>query len=87
LVHGDLTCERARRADRGVVLVRWSAAHLGCGLLDAVRLAGDLRARGRRGDADAVVETYLAESGGPDDEALARAAKRLDALLRDARRR
>ncbi|MGH2490747.1 MAG: hypothetical protein ACRDF9_04495, partial [Candidatus Limnocylindria bacterium] len=30
LVHGDLRCGRARRADRGVVLVRWSAAHLGC---------------------------------------------------------
>ena len=87
LVHGDLTCERARRAERGVVLVRWSAAHLGCGLLDAVRLAGDLRARGRTGEADAVVETYVAESGGPDDDALVRAAKRMDALLRDARHR
>jgi len=87
LVHGDLTCERARRAERGVVLVRWSAAHLGCGLLDAVRLAADLRERGRTRDADVVVETYVAESGGPADDSLVRAAKRMDALLRDARRR
>ena len=86
LVHGDLTCERARRAERGVVLVRWSAAHLGCGLLDAVRLAADLRERGRTRDADGLVETYVAESGGPADDALLRAAKRVDALLRNARR-
>src|SRR5206468_1034805 len=85
-VHGDLTCERARRTERGVVLVRWSAAHLGCGLLDAVRLAADLRERGRTRDADGIVETYVAESGGPADDALVRAAKRVDALLRNARR-
>jgi hypothetical protein len=87
LVHGDLTCERARRSERGVVLVRWSAAHLGCGLLDAVRLAADLRERGRAREADVVVETYVAESGGPTDDALVRAAKRMDALLRAAPRR
>ncbi len=87
LVHGDLTCERARRAERGVVLLRWSAAHLGCGLLDAIRLAADLRERGRTRDADVIIETYLAEGGGPTDDALVRAAKRMDALLRDARRR
>jgi hypothetical protein len=87
LVHGDLTCDRARRADRGVVLIRWSAAHLGCGLLDAVRLAADLRGRGRSRDADSVIDLYVAESGGPPDEALVRAAKRLDALLHEAPRR
>ncbi len=87
LVHGDLTCERARRAERGVVLLRWSAAHLGCGLLDAIRLAADLRERGRTRDADVIIETYVAEGGGPTDDALVRAAKRMDALLRDARRR
>ena len=86
LVHGDLTCEHARTTDRGVVLVRWSAAHLGCALLDAVRLASNLRARGRARDADAVIETYAAESGGPSDPMFVRAAKRLDALLADARR-
>ncbi|HEY6201852.1 MAG TPA: hypothetical protein VI056_02305 [Candidatus Limnocylindria bacterium] len=81
LVHGDLSCAHAARADRGVVLVRWSGAHLGCGLLDAVRLAADLRGRGRPLDADAVVDRYVAESGGPRDDALVRAAKRMDALL------
>jgi len=87
LVHGDLTCARARRAERGVVITRWSMAHLGCALLDAVHLAADLRDSGRARDADAVVEHYIAESGGPDDDALLRAAKRMDALLRAARHR
>lgn len=87
LVHGDLTCGRARRGERGVVLVRWSAAHLGCALLDVVRLAADLRARGRARDGDAVIETYVAESGGPGDDTLVRAAKRMDSLLREAGRR
>ncbi|MEO8632461.1 MAG: hypothetical protein ABI466_03825, partial [Chloroflexota bacterium] len=86
LVHGDLRCARARRVDRGVVLTGWSAAHLGCGLLDAVRLAADLRGAGRPRDADAVIELYVAESGGPHDDALVRAAKRLEALLRSAGR-
>jgi hypothetical protein len=86
LVHGDLVCERARRADRGVVIVRWTAAHLGCALLDALRLADDLRSAGRPRDADAVIEVYVAEGGGPQDDALVRAAKRVDALLRGSRR-
>ena len=36
-------------------------------------------------DMDVVVDGYVAESGGPNDAALVRAAKRLDALLREAR--
>ena len=86
LVHGDLICGRARRTERGVVLVRWSMSHLGCGLLDAVRLAADLRGSGRSRDADAVMDHYVAESGGPNDDALVRSAKRLDALLHHSHR-
>jgi hypothetical protein len=87
LVHGDLVCERARRADRGVVIVRWPAAHLGCALLDALRLAHDLRSAGRPREADAVIDVYVAESGGPQDDGLVRAAKRMEALLRGTPRR
>ena len=87
LVHGDLTCGRARRVERGIVITRWSMAHLGCALLDAVRFAADLRDSGRSRDAETVIERYVAESGGPTDDALVRAAKRMDALLRDARHR
>jgi hypothetical protein len=87
LVHGALTLDRARRTDRGVVITRWAHAHLGCALLDAVRLAADLRDRGRTRDADAVIDVYVSESGGPADDALVRSAKRMDTLLRAASRR
>jgi hypothetical protein len=87
LVHGGLVCRHARRTDRGVVLTRWSAAHLGCAVLDAFRLAADLRDQGRSRDADAVIDLYVRESGAADDGRLTRAAKLVDALLRDAPRR
>jgi hypothetical protein len=45
LVHGDLTCANAVMTGRGVVLRRWGRAHLGCALLDVVRLVSDLVAR------------------------------------------
>lgn len=82
LVHGAFTCDRARRAERGVVITRWAAAHLGCGLLDAVQLASDVRRHARPRDADAIIERYVEESEGPNDDALVRAAKRVDTLLR-----
>ena len=66
LVHGDLTCGRARRVERGIVLTRWSMAHLGCASARRGALRGDLRDSGRSRDADAVVERYVEESGGPD---------------------
>lgn len=42
LVHGDLRCANAVASERGVVLRRWGSAHLGCALLDVVRLVADL---------------------------------------------
>jgi hypothetical protein len=87
LVHGQLTCEHARRVERGVVLTRWSAAYLGCGLLDAVRLASRLRESGRDADAEAAVDLYVKESGGPADRAMLREAERVDALFRAGRER
>lgn len=42
LVHGDLGCANAVTSDRGVVIRRWGSAHLGCALLDIVRLVADV---------------------------------------------
>ena len=42
LCHGDLACANARLAGRGVVLIEWRRAHLGCGLLDIAQLATDV---------------------------------------------
>lgn len=46
LVHGNLTCRQAVVGDRGVVIRDWGQAHLGCALLDVVRLTSDLVGRG-----------------------------------------
>ena len=42
LVHGDLRCANAVVTGRGAVLRRWGSAHLGCALLDVVRLVADV---------------------------------------------
>jgi len=44
LCQGELTCASARLTDRGVVLVEWRRAYLGCGLLDVARLAAEIAA-------------------------------------------
>jgi len=41
LCHGELVCANARLAGRGVVIIEWRRAHLGCGLLDIAQLAAD----------------------------------------------
>ncbi len=46
LVHGDLVCANAALSERGAVLRRWGRAHLGCALLDVVRLVADIVGRG-----------------------------------------
>jgi hypothetical protein len=44
LCHGELACTHARITARGVVLVEWRRAYLGCGLVDIAHLTEDVRA-------------------------------------------
>ena len=41
LVHGAFDCAAAVRVERGIVLVGWRQAYVGCGLLDVAALASD----------------------------------------------
>ena len=43
LCHGELACTHARLTARGVILVEWRRAYLGCGLLDIAQLTDDMR--------------------------------------------
>jgi hypothetical protein len=43
LCHGELACTHARLTGRGVVIVEWRRAYLGCGLLDIAHLTDDMR--------------------------------------------
>jgi hypothetical protein len=43
LCHGELACTHARLSARGVILMEWRRAYLGCGLLDIAHLSDDVR--------------------------------------------
>jgi hypothetical protein len=43
LCHGELACTHARLTARGVIIVEWRRAYLGCGLLDIAQLSDDVR--------------------------------------------
>ncbi|MSQ36823.1 MAG: hypothetical protein EXR61_00725 [Chloroflexi bacterium] len=82
LCHGDLRCANAPLTARGVVLEGWGRAHLGCGLLDIVRLAVDL---GERGDAVLGAELprrYGEKVGTTLTSEILRAAELVDRLAR-----
>jgi hypothetical protein len=58
LVHGALSGANAVRTERGVVLLEWRHASLGCGLTDIARLSRSLAVAIRP-----LAELYAAESG------------------------
>ncbi len=82
LVHGDLVCANAVSAERGVVLTEWREAHLGCGLLDLVRLAADIAARGEGVLGVGLPKLYAELVGTPLTSELLRAAELVDRTLR-----
>jgi hypothetical protein len=43
LCHGELACTHSRLTARGVIIVEWRRAYLGCGLLDIARLTDDVQ--------------------------------------------
>jgi hypothetical protein len=43
LCHGELACTHVRLTARGVIVVEWRRAYLGCGLLDIAQLTEDLK--------------------------------------------
>lgn len=87
LVHGDLTCANASRDDGGrVVLAEWRWAHLGCALLDVVRLTGDLVARGDAVRGIGLSRVYDALAGRTIGTDKLRAAELLERLVARYRR-
>ena len=82
LVHGDLVCANAVRADRGVVLRRWGGAYLGCALLDVVRLVADLVGRDDAVRGIGLSRVYSERLGLVLPTEVLRAAEKLDRLMR-----
>lgn len=82
LVHGDLSCGNAVLAERGAVLRRWGNAHLGCALLDVVRLVADIVERGEAVLGIGLTRTYAERIGVVLPNEVLRAAEKLDRLAR-----
>jgi hypothetical protein len=82
LCHGALVCENARVAERGVVLLEWRRAHLGCGLLDVARLASDIAARGDSDRGESVFALYAELTGISLGDETVGAATLIDTLTR-----
>ncbi len=82
LVHGDLHCGNALVSEQGVVLRGWARAHLGCALLDVVRLVVDIVERGDAVRGIGLTRTYAERMGVvlPTDQL--RAAEKLERLSR-----
>lgn len=82
LVHGDLTCGNALQTDRGVVLRGWGSAHLGCALLDVVRLVADVVERDEAVLGIGLTRTYAERVGVVLPTEVLRGAEKLDHLAR-----
>lgn len=82
LVHGRLGCGTAVVADRGVVLRDWGAAHLGCALLDVVRLVADVVERGEAVLGIGLSRTYAERLGLILPTEVLRGAEKLGSLSR-----
>ena len=84
LAHGDLVCANTRDTERGVVLLEWRRAHLGCGLLDVARLVSDLRAWDERTKTEELFALYGQLSGQRFDSEAIRAAELVDEAIHAA---
>jgi Phosphotransferase enzyme family len=82
LCHGDLVCANARQTDRGVVLVEWRRAYLGCGLLDIARFVTDLATFTGDNERDDLFERYGELIGMTITRDLMRAAKLVEKATR-----
>ncbi len=82
LVHGDLHCGNAVVTPRGVVLRGWGRAHLGCALLDVVRLVADIVERSDAVRGIGLTRTYAERIGAMLPTDVLRAAEKLERLSR-----
>jgi hypothetical protein len=82
LCHGELVCANARVTERGVALVEWRRAHLGCGLLDIARLTADVRGFSDREPGDGLFELYAELRGIDLGGAAVRGAKLVERMTR-----
>ena len=75
LCHGELACTHARLTARGVVIVEWRRAYLGCGLLDIAQLSDDVRHFSGEDPGNSLFEFYGELTGNTVTKEMARATR------------
>lgn len=82
LCHGELACTHARLTARGVVLLEWRRAYLGCGLLDIAQLTEDARRFTGEDPGDRLFGYYGELTGITVAKEMARASRLVDKVAR-----
>lgn len=84
LCHGELACTHARLTARGVIIVEWRRAYLGCGLLDIAQLTDDVRVFSGEDPGDKLLEYYGELTGNTVTKEMARASRLVVKVTRTA---
>jgi hypothetical protein len=84
LCHGELACTHARLSARGVILMEWRRAYLGCGLLDIAQLTEDVRRFTGEDPRDRLFEYYGELTGITVTKDMARASRLVNQVARTA---
>jgi hypothetical protein len=82
LCHGELACTHARTTARGVILLEWRRAYLGCGLLDIAHLTEDVRVFSGEDPGDKLFELYGELTGNTVTKDMARASRLVEKVSR-----
>jgi len=84
LCHGELACTHARLTARGVILMEWRRAYLGCGLLDIAQLSDDVFRFTGEDPEDRLVGYYGELTGNTVTKDMARASRLVMKVTRTA---
>jgi hypothetical protein len=82
LCHGELACTHARLTARGVIIVEWRRAYLGCGLLDIAQLSEDMSHFTGEDPGDSLFEYYGELTGNTVTQDMARASRLINQVTR-----
>jgi hypothetical protein len=82
LCHGELACTHARLTARGVIIVEWRRAYLGCGLLDIAQLSEDVRLFSGEDPADKLFGFYGELTGNTVTKDMVRASRLVNRVTR-----
>ena len=82
LCHGELACTHARLTARGVIIVEWRRAYLGCGLLDIAQLSEDVRHFSGDDPGEKLFDFYGELTGNTITKEMARASRLVNRVTR-----